>query len=177
MTGVEGGSTWARGATRARPVTAARAAKATARVRSATSGWRRSAARMRPRFIDRSVTSRPPPLHRPPGGDRLPPTAERPGPRGPGDRPGGGPADPAPGRAGRLVRSASSQQAPSKEETVDQPIHGAVRRGEVLTLEQRSGRRRDYRLDEATGTWGGYGSRRAGGRWPRPRPTRPGPWC
>jgi hypothetical protein len=29
---------------------------------------------------------------------------------------------------------------------VDQPIHGAVRRGEVLTLEQRSGRRRDYRL-------------------------------
>jgi hypothetical protein len=29
---------------------------------------------------------------------------------------------------------------------VDQPIHGAVRRGEVLTLEQRSLRRRDYRL-------------------------------
>jgi len=58
MTGGEGGAPWARGATRATPVTAARAAKATARLTSASSGWRRSAAMMRLRFIDRRVTSR-----------------------------------------------------------------------------------------------------------------------
>ena len=64
--------------------------------------WRRSAARMRPRFIDRRVTSRPPPLHRPPGGDRLPPTAERPG---------------APGRSrpGRSPRTVSQQPASAKQ--------------------------------------------------------------
>jgi hypothetical protein len=54
------------------------------------------------------------------------------------------PADP--GRADPTYGQASSHQAPRKEETVDQPMQGAVRRGEVLTLQQRSVRRRDYGL-------------------------------
>jgi hypothetical protein len=53
------------------------------------------------------------------------------------------PADP--GRAGRLVRS-GQQASSAKEDAMDEPMDGGVRRGEVLTLQQRSVRRRDYGL-------------------------------
>src|SRR5919197_632305 len=97
MTGVEGGSTWARGATRATPGTAARAA--TAAATSEIGLW-----------VDR----------------RIPPPDDA-------------------GRVGRLVRS-GHQASSVKEDAVNEPMQGAVQRGEVLTLQQRSVRRRDYGL-------------------------------
>ena len=51
---------------------------------------------------------------------------------------------------------------------VDEPMDGTVRQGEVLTLVQRSLRRRDYQLLLADQELGGCGSPPAGGRWPRP---------
>lgn len=84
MTGVDGASTWARGTTKARAVTAASAASAAARMTSATSGWRRSATTMRPRFIEAesnqhtaAAASAPRPKPAPPkdGARRNPPPA------------------------------------------------------------------------------------------------------
>jgi hypothetical protein len=49
------------------------------------------------------------------------------------------------GRAGRLVRF-GQQASSAKEDAVNEPMEGALRQGEVLTLQQRSVRRRDYGL-------------------------------
>jgi hypothetical protein len=123
----------------------------------------------RGKCADRLLTADRPEVHRPEGNQQATaasvsrmgpasPTTEGPGRRDLRDRPLGGPADPASGRS-RLVlpRVRSGQQASSaKEDVMDEPMQGAVQRGEVRAGPAVAGSGRD-RPDQGPGTDRGPG--------------------